>query len=188
MRFDVIRRLNGTGYEAESALIVPCKHDVQLLHDHGSIAEVLRGMHGRFGLELHAGGGKVQPVVAEVYGGLRSGGAEAGRENQTGSEIAGKEFWLERRKRHVHVHHGRPTLRERIRLRRLSTACASECMPEKPRGTGVIHLLVFPAAKVYRQLPLRRSFSAFVPEPKSAARPTEQLTEPKSGVARAPGK
>jgi len=37
----------------------------------------------------------------------------------------------------------------------------------------------FPAAELYRQLPLLRSFSAFDPEPKNRTRPTEHLPEPK---------
>jgi hypothetical protein len=37
----------------------------------------------------------------------------------------------------------------------------------------------FPATTIYRQLPLLRSFSAFVPEPKSRTRPAEPLLEPK---------
>jgi hypothetical protein len=37
----------------------------------------------------------------------------------------------------------------------------------------------FPATTVYRQLPLLRSFSAFVPEPKNRTRPAEPLPEPK---------
>ena len=37
----------------------------------------------------------------------------------------------------------------------------------------------FPAATVYHQLRLLRSFSAFVPEPKNRTRPAEPLPEPK---------
>jgi hypothetical protein len=37
----------------------------------------------------------------------------------------------------------------------------------------------FPATTIYRQLPLLRSFSAFVPEPKNRTRPAEPLPEPK---------
>jgi hypothetical protein len=37
----------------------------------------------------------------------------------------------------------------------------------------------FPATTVYRQLPLLRSFSAFVPEPKNRTRPAGPLPGPK---------
>jgi hypothetical protein len=40
----------------------------------------------------------------------------------------------------------------------------------------------FPATTVYRQLPLLRSFSAFVPEPKNRTRPARPLQEPKGHV------
>jgi hypothetical protein len=36
---------------------------------------------------------------------------------------------------------------------------------------------VFPATTVYRQLPLLRSFSAFVPEPKKATKPAATPTD-----------
>src|ERR1039458_2189077 len=43
--------------------------------------------------------------------------------------------------------------------------------------SGNFHF-AFPATKVYRQLPLLRSFSAFVPEPKNRTCPAEPLPEP----------
>jgi hypothetical protein len=46
-------------------------------------------------------------------------------------------------------------------------------------GIGRNFHFAFPAMTVYRRLPLLRSFSAFLPEPKNRTRPAGPLPEPK---------